>query len=212
MEDYALGRNVTKLPPGLAHFDWDTKLQDILPRELPPIFASSWARSQATFRDVLSHMSGIGRRVTIPNRSTYTDRISPRSQDFVYGDDESPISLLQHLQHLRPVYELRERFSYANFVCSLLALPGLRVHNTYSSTRFVLTLSPSTLEWRTRTSSHSGSSYRSGRPLPPTRTLRPWLPEDSAKAGPRRAEGSRCGWEIGRQLHGQVLLAYYLMP
>lgn len=73
MEDYALGGNVTELPPGLAHFDWDTKVQDVLPAGFPPLFASFAARSQATFRDVFSHMSGVGRQVTVNNTSACAD-------------------------------------------------------------------------------------------------------------------------------------------
>lgn len=61
MEDFSMERNVTELPSELKRFDWETKVQDVLPPEFPPIFAKPWTSAQATFRDVSSHMSGVGR-------------------------------------------------------------------------------------------------------------------------------------------------------
>ncbi|KAH9922373.1 beta-lactamase/transpeptidase-like protein [Fomitopsis serialis] len=111
MEDYALGRNVTALPHKVDRVDFETKIQDVFRADDPPLFADSWARSQASFRDVLLHMSGIG------------------SQDFVYGDYESPVSILEHMEHLRPAYELRERFSYTNLFYTI----GAHLISTYSA-------------------------------------------------------------------------------
>lgn len=145
MEDFTQGRNVTELPHETTRFDWDTTVQGLLPPKSPPVFASPWARSQATFRDVLSHISGVGRRVMRFRIGAYANPPSDCSQDFVYGDEESPISLLQRMQHLRPAYELRERFSYTNMVNSYLLSAGLGTDRIYSSTRSVHTLSPSTL-------------------------------------------------------------------
>ena len=61
MDDYATGRNVTPLPAGLARFDWDTKVADILPGEWE--LADSWASQKANMRDILAHVSGMPRCV-----------------------------------------------------------------------------------------------------------------------------------------------------
>ncbi|TFY68039.1 hypothetical protein EVJ58_g1251 [Rhodofomes roseus] len=103
MEDYALGRNVTALPRGMEQFNWETKIREMFDTQSPLIFADPWARSQASLLDVLSHMSGIG------------------SQEFVYSDMDSPTSVLQRVEHLRPAYELRERFSYTNIFYTITA-------------------------------------------------------------------------------------------
>jgi CubicO group peptidase (beta-lactamase class C family) len=57
MEDYANGRNSTPLPSGLAYFDWDTKMKDLLPNDWE--LQDRWASEFATVRDVLSHVSGL---------------------------------------------------------------------------------------------------------------------------------------------------------
>jgi hypothetical protein len=59
MDDFALGRNVTALPPGLTKFDWETKLKDILPGQWS--LKEEWASEKANIRDILGHVSGLPR-------------------------------------------------------------------------------------------------------------------------------------------------------
>ena len=57
MDDYAHGRNITPLPDGVGTFDWHTKVQDILPDDWK--LMDDWASQKASFRDILSHQSGL---------------------------------------------------------------------------------------------------------------------------------------------------------
>lgn len=59
MDDYAHGRNNTPLPAGVTRFDWYSKVADILPDDWK--LADEWASQKATFRDVLSHQTGLPR-------------------------------------------------------------------------------------------------------------------------------------------------------
>lgn len=59
MEDFASGKNVTALPPGLKQFNFDTKVQDILPGEFE--LMDPWANEKANIRDILGHVSGLPR-------------------------------------------------------------------------------------------------------------------------------------------------------
>ena len=61
MDDFANGRNVTRLPASMdgKTFDWHTKLQDILPDDWQ--LMDEWATKKATIRDALSHVSGLPR-------------------------------------------------------------------------------------------------------------------------------------------------------
>ncbi|GBE87232.1 beta-lactamase/transpeptidase-like protein [Sparassis crispa] len=94
MEDFAARRNVTALPRAMTRFDWDTKVSDLLPGEWA--LADTWASEKASLRDVLSHVSGLPRH------------------DFSYGSGDGPGDVVRRLRYLRPVYELREQWSYNN--------------------------------------------------------------------------------------------------
>ena len=63
MDDYAHGRNVTPLPEGLKRFDWDTRVRDILPKELnwslKPFDGDDSATRNAKIKDVVGHGSGL---------------------------------------------------------------------------------------------------------------------------------------------------------
>lgn len=59
MDDFQHGRNATPLPAGVAQFDWYTKVKDILPDDWQ--LMDAWATEKATFRDILSHQSGLPR-------------------------------------------------------------------------------------------------------------------------------------------------------
>ncbi|KAI1795410.1 beta-lactamase/transpeptidase-like protein [Ganoderma leucocontextum] len=100
MDDYVYGRNVTPLPEGLKHLDWDTKVKDILPKELNwilnPIDGDDSAMRNAKIRDVLGHVSGL-----------------PAS-DFTYRPGDTAESVVRRMGKLRTAYELREKYSYNN--------------------------------------------------------------------------------------------------
>lgn len=63
MDDFVQGRNVTSLPEGVVHFDWDTKLADLLPGEWE--LQDEWASKNTNLRDALGHVSGLPRYVKI---------------------------------------------------------------------------------------------------------------------------------------------------
>lgn len=64
MDDFTNGRNVTALPPGLALFNWNTKVKDLLPGEWA--LQDEWASEKASVRDILAHVSGLGRSGLLP--------------------------------------------------------------------------------------------------------------------------------------------------
>lgn len=53
MDDFDHGRNVTPLSNGLATFNWDTKVKDLLPGEWK--LYDEWATEKASLFDILSH-------------------------------------------------------------------------------------------------------------------------------------------------------------
>ena len=59
MDDFTNGRNNTPLPAGVTRFDWHSKVADIIPDDWK--LMDEWASAKATFRDVLSHQSGLPR-------------------------------------------------------------------------------------------------------------------------------------------------------
>lgn len=64
MEDFAQGRNVTTLPPGVDVFDWDTKIKELLPGpDSIWMLQDKWAEEKANVRDALSHVTGLPRQV-----------------------------------------------------------------------------------------------------------------------------------------------------
>ncbi|KAI0944294.1 hypothetical protein AcW1_002041 [Taiwanofungus camphoratus] len=94
IDDFAQGRNVTPLPPGISRLDWSTKVADLLPDDWA--LADAWANKKASLRDVLGHVSGVPRH------------------DYSYGPGDSLKDVVRRLQALRPAYELREKWSYNN--------------------------------------------------------------------------------------------------
>ncbi len=59
MDDYAHGRNVTPLPHVVDAFDWDTKMQELLPDEWA--LQDEWATAKANLRDAFGHVTGLPR-------------------------------------------------------------------------------------------------------------------------------------------------------
>ncbi|KAI0058940.1 beta-lactamase/transpeptidase-like protein [Artomyces pyxidatus] len=94
IDDYAHGRNTTPLPAGLHKFDWDTKIQDLLPNEWK--LMDPWASEKANVKDTLSHVSGL-----------------PRHEN-AYKPRDTPIMVTKRLRDLRPAFELREQWLYNN--------------------------------------------------------------------------------------------------
>lgn len=96
MDDFANGRNITALPPGLTELTWHTKIKDLLPGEWQ--LMDEWASEQANLKDILSHVTGVPRH------------------DFSYGPYETPLDVIRRLKHLKPAFELREQWSYNNIM------------------------------------------------------------------------------------------------
>ncbi|EJF60227.1 beta-lactamase/transpeptidase-like protein [Dichomitus squalens LYAD-421 SS1] len=100
MEDYATAQNVTPLPSGLTRFDWDTKVIDIVPKELEwglhDIGGDDWATRKASIADILGHVSGLPRH------------------DHSYRLGDTPEDIVRRMRLLRTSYELREIWSYNN--------------------------------------------------------------------------------------------------
>jgi CubicO group peptidase (beta-lactamase class C family) len=57
MQDFADGKNKTKLPGGMKVFDWDTKMVDLLPGEWK--LEDPWGTEKANLRDLLTHVTGL---------------------------------------------------------------------------------------------------------------------------------------------------------
>ncbi|KAI0780020.1 beta-lactamase/transpeptidase-like protein [Fomes fomentarius] len=100
IDDFAHGRNKTPLPPKVTHFDYDTKVTDILPDELGwslhDLDGDMWATRKASIRDILGHVSGLPRH------------------DYTYYPDDQPEDVIRRMGGLRTAYELREKWSYNN--------------------------------------------------------------------------------------------------
>ncbi|EJF60228.1 beta-lactamase/transpeptidase-like protein [Dichomitus squalens LYAD-421 SS1] len=100
MEDYATAKNVTPLPSGLARFNWDTKVVDVVPEELQwglhDIGGDDWATRKASIADILGHVSGLPRH------------------DHSYRPSDALEDIVRRMRLLRTSYELREKFSYNN--------------------------------------------------------------------------------------------------
>ena len=100
IEDYATGRNVTPLPPGLSRFSWDTKVVDILPKELGwglhDLAGDDWATRKASIADALGHVGGLPRH------------------DHSYRPGDTSEDVVRRMRSLRTSYELREKWSYNN--------------------------------------------------------------------------------------------------
>ncbi|KAI0320012.1 beta-lactamase/transpeptidase-like protein [Amylostereum chailletii] len=101
IDDYTHGRNTTPLPTNIHELSWDTKIIHLLPDEWGLV--DSWAEAKANVRDILSHVSGLP------------------SHDFSYDRSDSHASLLHKIRHLRPAFELRERYSYNNMMYMIAA-------------------------------------------------------------------------------------------
>ncbi|KAJ3002538.1 hypothetical protein NUW54_g4980 [Trametes sanguinea] len=112
MDDYAQGRNATPLPPGLARFDWDTKIHAILPDDWK--LDDEWSTRKASVRDVLGHVSGLPRH------------------DYSYHPGDTPKDLIRRMQDLRTAYELREKWSYNN----QMYIMGAHIIEQYAGTPF----------------------------------------------------------------------------
>ncbi|EIW83776.1 beta-lactamase transpeptidase-like protein [Coniophora puteana RWD-64-598 SS2] len=106
IDDYTQSRNVTPLPVGLSSLSWETKVKDVLPADSVDKsygLMDEWAHEKATLRDILGHVSGVPRH------------------DLSYGSGDTAQSASARLRHLRPAYELREKWSYNNQMFTLAA-------------------------------------------------------------------------------------------
>jgi CubicO group peptidase (beta-lactamase class C family) len=63
MDDFAHGRNITSLPDSVQEFTWKSKLQDLLPEDWK--LMDEWASEKANVHDLLSHISGLPRCVSL---------------------------------------------------------------------------------------------------------------------------------------------------
>ncbi|EIN12842.1 beta-lactamase/transpeptidase-like protein [Punctularia strigosozonata HHB-11173 SS5] len=94
IDDFAAGRNVTALPDGVARLTWDTKMKGLFPDDWQ--LADPLATSEATIKDLLTHVTGLPRH------------------DNMYAPSESPLDIVRKLRHLRPTRELRQQYHYNN--------------------------------------------------------------------------------------------------
>ncbi|OCH90085.1 beta-lactamase/transpeptidase-like protein [Obba rivulosa] len=123
MDDYAHGRNVTPLPPGLTQFDWHTRLAELLPEEWELVPCAEWADEKANLKDAFGHVTGMPRH------------------DFSYRGGDLPRDIVKRMRHLNPAYELREQWSYNNmaythFLSSSMYIVGAHIVETYANTSY----------------------------------------------------------------------------
>ncbi|KZP07021.1 beta-lactamase/transpeptidase-like protein [Athelia psychrophila] len=57
--DFEQGRNTTALPADVTALNWNTKVKDLLPTEWA--LQDEWASEKASIRDIMAHVSGLGR-------------------------------------------------------------------------------------------------------------------------------------------------------
>ncbi|KAI0664036.1 beta-lactamase/transpeptidase-like protein [Cubamyces menziesii] len=121
MEDYAHGRNVTPLPSTVEVFDWDTKMNDLLPGEWA--LEDQWASAKTNLRDAFGHITGLPRH------------------ELSYRPGDTAVDVVQRMRYLPPAYELREHWAYNNqyanvsydtFVTSRIIKPLNMSSTTYS--------------------------------------------------------------------------------
>ncbi|KAH7929367.1 beta-lactamase/transpeptidase-like protein [Leucogyrophana mollusca] len=168
IDDFAYGRNVTALPPGLSELTWTTKIKDILPGEWE--LMDEWASEKANVYDILSHVSGLPRH------------------DFSYGPYDTPRDALVRLRYLRPAFELREKWSYNNQMfmvgAHIITKYSAKPYTTFVSERIFSPLDMSSTTFSPGKAERSGKLTqgwtRLGRRLPE------WFNEEIAelKAGP----------------------------
>jgi len=96
MDDFQQEKNGTALPSEVNSFTWSTKLKDILPDEWE--VQDPWANEKADILDILSHRSGLPRH------------------DGSYSHKDTAEDVIKRMKHLRPAYELRQKFAYNNQV------------------------------------------------------------------------------------------------
>ncbi|KZP23442.1 beta-lactamase/transpeptidase-like protein [Athelia psychrophila] len=116
--DFEQGRNTTALPAEVTALNWNTKVKDLLPNEWA--LQDGWASEKASIRDIMAHVSGLGRH------------------DLSYGPSLTSSEFVSMLRYLRPSYELREQFSYNNHA-SIMFVVAAHIISTYtgSYTQFV---------------------------------------------------------------------------
>ncbi|KAL1945494.1 hypothetical protein VTO73DRAFT_2345 [Trametes versicolor] len=108
MEDYVHGRNVTPLPPAVDTFDWDTKVQELLPDEWA--LQDEWANVKANLRDAFGHVTGLPRH------------------DYSYRPGDTHEDIVKRQRLLPPAWELREQWSYNN----QMYMVGARIIEKYA--------------------------------------------------------------------------------
>ncbi|KAJ7282733.1 beta-lactamase/transpeptidase-like protein [Mycena rebaudengoi] len=112
MQDFERGENKTALPRTVSTFNWDTKMQDLLPGEW--LLEDPVTTKEATLKDLLSHQTGL-----------------PET-DLQYGPTEPTRDVVLGMRHLRAAYELRERFEYIN----IMYLTGAHLIEKYSGVSY----------------------------------------------------------------------------
>ncbi|GJE94198.1 beta-lactamase/transpeptidase-like protein [Phanerochaete sordida] len=109
IDDFAQGRNKTPLPAGVQQLDWHTKVVGLFPNDWG--LMDEWASEKVTVRDILSHQSGLPRH------------------EMSYRRRDKPIDVVRRMRHLRPAFELRERWHYNNQLYTL----GAHILSTYAA-------------------------------------------------------------------------------
>ncbi|OCH88139.1 beta-lactamase/transpeptidase-like protein, partial [Obba rivulosa] len=152
MDDFASGRNQTKLPPDLAYLTWDTKISSLLPDTEWRLQDAS-ATEKVSLRDALTHMSGL---------AVY---------DFSMDPSEDALDVVQRMRFLKPAHELREKWSYNN-----LAIFLRHPYATFVTERILQPLNMSATTYDVAHAQRSGKLShawsRQGRRIPLQHTLR----------------------------------------
>ncbi|OCH90090.1 beta-lactamase/transpeptidase-like protein [Obba rivulosa] len=114
IDDFASGRNRTRLPPSVKKLTWDTKISSLLP-------VAEWglkdpyASQKVSLRDALSHLTGMARH------------------DLIVGPQDDALDAIPRLRFLKAQYELRQQWEYMNHMYSVVSY----IISTYSGQSFV---------------------------------------------------------------------------
>jgi CubicO group peptidase (beta-lactamase class C family) len=115
MQDFERGENKTALPPAISAFNWDTKMQDLLPGEW--LLEDPVTTKEANLKDLLSHQTGLPEcEALLPIPSLLILGNNNRI-DILYSPTDTTRNVVLEMRNLHASYEFRERFEYINIVC-----------------------------------------------------------------------------------------------
>ncbi|KAJ7292172.1 beta-lactamase/transpeptidase-like protein [Mycena rebaudengoi] len=126
MQDFERGENKTALPPAISAFNWDTKMQDLLPGEW--LLEDPVTTKEANLKDLLSHQTGLPEYEALLPIPSLLILGNNNRIDILYSPTDTTRNVVLEMRNLHASYEFRERFEYIN----IMYLTGAHVVEKYS--------------------------------------------------------------------------------